>query len=71
MTFLSCFLLSSLSRLARITRRLRVGADAGMSTAEYAVGTVAPVGRLIRSQRPVFTGLHCVLLRGVRAAMAA
>lgn len=26
---------------------------------------VAPVGRLIRSQRPVFTGLHCVLLPGV------
>jgi hypothetical protein len=30
--------------LKRIARRLRVGVDAGMSTAEYAVGTVAAVG---------------------------
>jgi hypothetical protein len=39
--------------------------DAGMSTAEYAVGTVAPVGRLILSRRPVIAGLHCVLLGSV------
>jgi len=30
--------------LKRIVRRIRAAADAGMSTAEYAVGTVAAVG---------------------------
>ena len=30
--------------LKRMARRLRWAADAGMSTAEYAVGTVAAVG---------------------------
>jgi hypothetical protein len=44
----------------RSITRIRTTRDAGMTTAEYAVGTLAPVGRLIRSQRPVFTGLHCV-----------
>jgi uncharacterized protein DUF4244 len=29
--------------LTRVARRLRLAADAGMSTAEYAVGTVAAV----------------------------
>jgi hypothetical protein len=29
--------------LSRILRRIRLSADAGMSTAEYAVGTVAAV----------------------------
>jgi Protein of unknown function (DUF4244) len=32
-----------LSRLSRIARRVRRCVDAGMSTAEYAVGTVAAV----------------------------
>ena len=31
------------SRLGRIARRVRAGVDAGMTTAEYAVGTVAAV----------------------------
>ena len=52
-------------------RLVREGVDPGMTTAEYAVGTVAPVGRLIRSQGPVFTGLHCVLLRVGAAVVAA
>jgi hypothetical protein len=36
MTFFLCF-------FARLNRRLRLALDAGMSTAEYAVGTVAAV----------------------------
>jgi hypothetical protein len=52
--------------IRKLARRVRLRAEAGMTTAEYAVGTVAPVGRVIRSQRPVFAGLHCVLLPGSR-----
>lgn len=33
-----------MSLFKRIARRVRVCADAGMTTAEYAVGTVAAVG---------------------------
>jgi hypothetical protein len=37
-------LLRPLGLLTRLARRVRLCADAGMSTAEYAVGTVAAVG---------------------------
>ncbi|WP_407935607.1 DUF4244 domain-containing protein [Jatrophihabitans cynanchi] len=60
-----------LTRIAQRAKAIRQSVEAGMTTAEYAVGTVAPVGRLIRSQRPVFTGLHCALLRGVGPFRAA
>jgi hypothetical protein len=36
--------LAGMNLLKRIARRLRLAADAGMTTAEYAVGTVAAVG---------------------------
>ena len=35
--------LTGMNLFKRMARRLRVAADAGMSTAEYAVGTVAAV----------------------------
>jgi hypothetical protein len=35
--------LAGMNLFKRIARRVRAGADAGMSTAEYAVGTVAAV----------------------------
>jgi hypothetical protein len=60
-----------LKRIAQRAKAIRIRADLGMTTAEYAVGTIAPVGRLIRSQRPEFAGLHWVLLRVVTATMAA
>ncbi|MBN9618565.1 MAG: DUF4244 domain-containing protein [Actinobacteria bacterium] len=51
-----------LHEVLRRGRQVRRLAEHGMSTAEYAVGTVAPVGRISRGHRPVFTGLHWVLL---------
>jgi hypothetical protein len=60
-----------LKRIAQRAKAIRIQAELGMTTAEYAVGTIAPVGRLIRSQGPVFTGLHCVLLRVGAAVVAA
>ncbi|WP_329134722.1 DUF4244 domain-containing protein [Streptomyces sp. NBC_01476] len=60
------------ARLARRLRRCRAAADAGMSTAEYAVGTIAACGFAavlykIVTSGPVRTALTGVIEKALHA----
>ncbi len=48
--------------IRKLARRVRLRAEAGMTTAEYAVGTIAPVAPCIPWSSPALGGLHCGLL---------
>jgi hypothetical protein len=61
-----------MSLLRRIVRRLQLGVDAGMSTAEYAVGTVAAVAFAVVLYKIVRSGaVSSALSAIVRSALHA
>jgi hypothetical protein len=61
-----------MSLLRRIVRRLQQGVDAGMSTAEYAVGTVAAVAFAVVLYKIVRSGaVSSALSAIVRSALHA
>lgn len=64
--------LAGMNLLQRIARRLRIGVDAGMTTAEYAVGTVAAVAFAVVLYKIVRSDAVSAALSGIiRSALHA